>query len=67
MKPKQRCSVLVLAVLTAAFFVPQVSAQTGTVKGTCKNMDGKPFVGAVIEFTRPRVRPQVHPQDERQG
>jgi tetratricopeptide (TPR) repeat protein len=51
MKPKQRCSVLVLAVLTAAFFVPQVSAQSGTVKGTCKNMDGKPFVGAVIEFT----------------
>src|SRR5882672_3060217 len=51
MKPKQRCSVLALAVLTAAFFVPPVSAQTGTVKGTCKNMDGKPFVGAVVEFT----------------
>jgi tetratricopeptide (TPR) repeat protein len=51
MKPKQRCSVLILAVLATAFFVPQVSAQTGTVKGTCKNMDGKPFAGAVVEFT----------------
>jgi len=48
---KQRCSVLILAILTVALFVPRVSAQTGTVKGTCKNMDGKPFAGAVVEFT----------------
>src|SRR5882724_54711 len=51
MKLKQRCSVLILAVLATAFFVPQVSAQTGTVKGTCKGMDGKPLAGATVEFT----------------
>ena len=51
MKPKQRCAVLILAILAAAIFVPSLSAQTGTVKGTCKSMDGKPFVGAVVEFT----------------
>src|SRR5882762_7400369 len=51
MKPKQRCSVLILAVLATAFFVPQLSAQTGTVKGTCKGLDGKPLAGATVEFT----------------
>ena len=51
MKPKLRCSVLILAVLATAFFVPQVSAQTGTVKGTCKGLDGKPLAGATVEFT----------------
>jgi tetratricopeptide (TPR) repeat protein len=40
-----------LAVLAAAFFVPQLSAQTGTVKGTCKSVDGKPLAGATVEFT----------------
>lgn len=48
---KQRFAILMLAVLAAALFVPRLSAQTGTIKGTCKNMDGKPFAGAVIEFT----------------
>jgi tetratricopeptide (TPR) repeat protein len=44
-------AVLMLAVMAAALCVPQLSAQSGTIKGTCKNMDGKPFVGAVVEFT----------------
>jgi len=48
---KPRISLLILAVLVAALFVPPVFAQgTGTVKGTCKDMEGKPFVDAVVEF-----------------
>jgi tetratricopeptide (TPR) repeat protein len=49
---KQRFAVLMLAVLAAALCVPQLSAQsTGTIKGTCRNVDGKPFAGAVVEYT----------------
>ena len=49
---KQRCAVLLLAVLVVAFCVPQALAQgTSTVKGTCKDMEGKPYVDAVVEFT----------------
>ena len=49
---KQRCAVLLLAVLAAALCAPQVLAQgTTTVKGTCKDMEGKPYVDAVVEFT----------------
>ena len=48
---KQRCAVVLLAVLAAAVFVPGLSAQSGTVKGTCKDMEGKPLAGAVVEFT----------------
>jgi tetratricopeptide (TPR) repeat protein len=51
MNSKQRCFVLILALLTAALFVPQALAQNGTIKGTCKNMEGKPFVGATVEYT----------------
>jgi tetratricopeptide (TPR) repeat protein len=53
MKPKQRCAVLLLAVLASAFCLPQqLFAQgTTTVKGTCKDLDGKPYAGAVVEFT----------------
>ena len=47
---KLRSSVLILAALAAVFFVPHLSAQTGTIKGTCKSMDGKPFAGAVVEY-----------------
>src|SRR6266700_22718 len=49
---KHRFAALMLAGLAAALCVPQLSAQsTGTIKGTCRNMDGKPFVGATVEFT----------------
>jgi tetratricopeptide (TPR) repeat protein len=49
---KQRFAVLMLAVLAAALCVPQLSAQLlGGVRGNCKGTDGKPLVGATIEFT----------------
>ena len=48
---KQRYAVLMLAVLSAALFAPRALAQGGTVKGTCKDIEGKPYVGAVVEFT----------------
>jgi tetratricopeptide (TPR) repeat protein len=38
---------LALAVLLSA---PLVHAQTGTVKGVCKNVDGTPIVGAEVEW-----------------
>ena len=40
-----------LVVAVAALCVPPVFAQaTGTVKGVCKDMDGKPIVGANVEW-----------------
>ena len=48
---KRSFLVLMLAVL-AGLCVPQAFAQgTTTVKGTCKDIDGKPFAGAVVEFS----------------
>lgn len=48
---KQRFVVLILAVLAIGLCVPQAFAQgTTTIKGTCKDMDGKPYVDAVVEF-----------------
>ena len=44
---KQRLLILMLVVMVAALCVPPVFAQaTGTVKGVCKDMEGKPIVGA---------------------
>src|SRR5258708_42857 len=49
---KQRFAVLILAVMAAALCVPPIFAQgTSSVKGTCRDLDGKPYVGATVEFT----------------
>jgi tetratricopeptide (TPR) repeat protein len=48
---KQRIVVMVLTVLVAALSAPVMLAQsTGSVKGVCKDADGKPITGAVVEF-----------------
>ena len=48
---KQRLLRLMLVVAVAALCVPPVFAQaTGTVKGVCKDMEGKPIVGANVEW-----------------
>jgi hypothetical protein len=41
-----------LLVFVLGLFAPLGSAQTtGTVKGVCKDSDGKPIVGAEVEWT----------------
>src|ERR1700675_73509 len=41
-----------LLVLAAGLFAPLAFAQTtGTVKGTCKDSDGKPITGAEVQWT----------------
>jgi len=45
MKPRL---LIVLVVLMAGLCVPAVFAQTGTVKGVCKDVEGKPIVGAQV-------------------
>ena len=41
-----------LLVLAAGLFAPPAFAQTtGTVKGTCKDSDGKPIAGAEVQWT----------------
>jgi len=48
---KHRVVTLIFAALLAATCMPIVLAQsTGSVKGTCKDVDGKPITGAVVEF-----------------
>jgi len=48
---KQRLLMLMLVVAVAAMCVPPVFAQaTGTVKGVCKDMEGKPIAGANLEW-----------------
>lgn len=48
---KQRLLMLMLVVMVAALCVPPVFAQaTGTVKGVCKDMEGKPIAGANLEW-----------------
>ncbi len=48
---KQRLLMVMLVVAVAALCVSPVFAQaTGTVKGTCKNLDGTPVVGANVEW-----------------
>ena len=48
---KQRLLMVIVAVAVVALCVPPVFAQaTGTVKGVCKDMDGKPIVGANLEW-----------------
>jgi tetratricopeptide (TPR) repeat protein len=50
-KMKQRLQMVMLVVAVATLCVSPVFAQaTGTIKGTCKNMDGTPIVGASVEW-----------------
>jgi len=48
---KKHFVVMVLICLIALWFVPCALAQnSGTVKGVCKDVDGKPFAGAQVEW-----------------
>ncbi len=48
---KQRFVMLMLVALMAGLCVPPVFAQaTGTVKGVCVDLEGKPITGAVVEY-----------------
>ena len=48
---KQRLLMVILVMAVAALCVSPVFAQaTGTVKGTCKNLDGTPVAGANVEW-----------------
>jgi len=48
---KQRFVTLVLVALVAALCVPPALGQaTGTIKGACKDVEGKPITGAVVEL-----------------
>jgi tetratricopeptide (TPR) repeat protein len=48
---KQRLLMVMLVIAVAALCVSPVFAQaTGTIKGTCKNMDGTPIGGANVEW-----------------
>lgn len=48
---KKRFVVAILITLSALWFVPQTVAQTtGTVKGVCKDLDGKPIADAQVEW-----------------
>lgn len=48
---KQHFLKIVLIVLVAGLCAPAAFAQSGTVKGACKDVDGKPIVGAVVLYT----------------
>lgn len=49
---KQRCIyILVVAVLAGLCATPVFAQATGTVKGVCKDTEGKPLVGAIVEWT----------------
>ncbi len=48
---KLRLAVPVLIMFMAALCAPPVFAQvTGSVRGVCKDLEGKPIVGAVVEY-----------------
>jgi len=48
---KKRFVVGLLVALVAALVIPPAFGQaTGTVKGACKDMEGKPYAGATVEF-----------------
>ena len=49
---KQRCIyILVVAVLVGLCTAPLFAQATGTVKGVCKDTEGKPLAGAIVEWT----------------
>src|SRR5882762_11811496 len=48
---KRHFAIFALVVLVLGLCVPPVFAQaSGTVKGVCKDVEGKPIAGAVVEF-----------------
>jgi tetratricopeptide (TPR) repeat protein len=48
---KQRLTICVLAVLAAALMIPAAWSQNmATVKGKCTDVQGKPIVGATVEY-----------------
>src|SRR5882762_9463039 len=48
---KRYFAIFALVVLVLGLCVPPVFAQaSGTVKGVCKDVEGKPIAGAVVEF-----------------
>ena len=49
---KKRYVMLAVSILVLVSFATQVFAQaTGSVKGTCKDMEGKPIAGAVVDYS----------------
>ena len=48
--------------------VPSTFAQaSGSVKGVCKDPEGKPIAGGVVSLEQSRQRPEIHPQDQQKG
>ncbi|HEX3822800.1 MAG TPA: tetratricopeptide repeat protein [Candidatus Sulfotelmatobacter sp.] len=48
---KKHLAIITLAVLSLALCAPEVFAQaSGSVKGTCRDVDGKPIAGAIVEY-----------------
>jgi tetratricopeptide (TPR) repeat protein len=47
---KQKFAVVVLVIFTAALGTPAFTQSTGTVKGVCKDVEGKPMTGAVVQY-----------------
>lgn len=49
---KKQSAIILLTVLALALSVPQLFAQaSGSVKGVCRDADGKPIVAAIVEYT----------------
>jgi tetratricopeptide (TPR) repeat protein len=48
---KQHLVRMALILLVAGLCVPAAFAQTGSVKGACKDLDGKPIAGAAVLYT----------------
>ena len=48
---KKHCGFILVTLLTLALCAPQVFAQaSGSVKGVCKDQEGKPIAGGVVEY-----------------
>jgi tetratricopeptide (TPR) repeat protein len=48
---KKRSAILLMVMLTIGLLLPQAFAQaSGSVKGTCKDQEGKPIAAAVVQF-----------------
>ena len=48
---KRQTAIILFTVLALALSVPQLFAQaSGSVKGTCKDSEGKPIVGGIVEY-----------------
>jgi tetratricopeptide (TPR) repeat protein len=49
---KKHLAIIVFVALALGFCAPALFAQaSGTVKGTCRDADGKPIAGAIVEYT----------------